>query len=140
MVPPSTYYIETSVWGSLAPRQPADRKRIVRHLLSVLDGNRGIGVISAVVLAEVNLASAADAAAIRRSLASWAPAAYPVTEAVETLARAYIAAGVLPERRQSDALHVAAATYYQTDYLVSWNHRHMTRPMKRLQFESVNRL
>jgi hypothetical protein len=46
----------------------------------------------------------------------------------------------LPEAREADALHVAAATCLQVDYLVSWNHRHMTRPMKRLQYESVNRL
>jgi hypothetical protein len=39
-----------------------------------------------------------------------------------------------------DALHVATATFFQLDYLVSWNHRHMTRPMKRVQYESVNRL
>jgi hypothetical protein len=59
---------------------------------------------------------------------------------MESLARAYIAAGVLPERRYADAMHVAAATCLQLDYLVSWNHRHMTRPLKRVQYESVNRL
>ena len=57
-----------------------------------------------------------------------------------SLATAYITAGVLPENREADALHVAAATSLQLDYLVSWNHRHMTRPMKRVQYESVNRL
>ena len=41
-------------------------------------------------------------------------------------------AGSVPRRRE-DALHVAAATCMSADYLVSWNHRHMTRPMKRLQ-------
>lgn len=64
----------------------------------------------------------------------------PITDEVEDLARAYIDAGVLPERRELDAVHVAVATCFQLDYLVSWNHRHMTRPMKRLQFESVNRI
>ena len=58
----------------------------------------------------------------------------------EALARAYIQSGALPSRRQTDALHVAVATFFQFDYLVSWNHRHMTRPMKRVQYESVNRL
>ncbi len=35
---------------------------------------------------------------------------------------------------------LAAATCYGDDYLVSWNHRHLTRPLKRLQYEAVNRL
>ena len=64
----------------------------------------------------------------------------PISDDIETLARAYIEASVLPEIREADALHVAAATCLQLDYLVSWNHRHMTRPMKRVQYESVNRL
>ena len=68
------------------------------------------------------------------------PTLHPISEAIEELARAYIGAGVLPEGREADALHVAAATCLQLDFLVSWNHRHMTRPKKRLQYESVNRL
>jgi hypothetical protein len=68
------------------------------------------------------------------------PKVLPITSEVESLARAYIEAGVLPERRETDAQHVAVATCFQLDYLVSWNHRHLTRPMKRLQYESVNRL
>ncbi len=55
MVTP-TVYIETSVWGSLAPRQPPDRKRIVQQLLSLLDGLRGLCVISDAVLEEIDLA------------------------------------------------------------------------------------
>lgn len=58
---------------------------------------------------------------------------------MESLVLAYIAAEVLPEGREADAMHVAAATCLQLDYLVSWNHRHMTRPKKRVQYEAVNR-
>jgi hypothetical protein len=47
---------------------------------------------------------------------------------------------VLPKRRQADAAHIAIATCLGLDYLVSWNHRHMTRPIKRVQYETVNRL
>jgi hypothetical protein len=135
-----TFYVETSVWGSLAPRQPADRKQVVLRLLRALDGVRGVCVISAGVLAEIASAPPADAATIRKHLAAVRPTVHPITEAVEDLARAYIAAGVLPQRREADALHVAAATCFGTSYLVSWNHRHMTRPSKRLQYEAVNRL
>jgi hypothetical protein len=65
---------------------------------------------------------------------------HSISDSMEFLAHAYIQAGVLPKTRDADALHVAAATCLELDYLVSWNHRHMTRPMKRLQYESVNRI
>jgi hypothetical protein len=55
MTPP-TFYLETSVWGSLAPRQPRDRKQVVQRLLQLLDGLRGIGLISRAVSVEIEAA------------------------------------------------------------------------------------
>jgi hypothetical protein len=93
-----------------------------------------------VVLAEVQDAAPADAAEIRRRIDATHHTVYPISEAMEALALTYIEAGILPEIREADAMHVAAATCLECDYLVSWNHRHMTRPMKRVQYEAVNRL
>jgi len=137
---PKTFYLETSVWGSLAPRQPRDRKQVVQRLLRLLDGVRGVSLLSIAVVAEIEAAPPAYFGAILEQLNRSKPEVLPITGEVESLARAYITAGVLPRRRETDAAHVAAATCFQLDYLVSWNHRHMTRPTKRLQYESVNRL
>lgn len=137
---PPTFYVETSVWGSLAPRQPRDRTQVVRRLLRLLDGVRGTCVISDVVLAEIAQAPHDEAARIQQRIDEVGPVVHTISDSMEALAQNYIEAGVLPESREADALHVAAATSLACDYLVSWNHRHMTRPMKRLQYESVNRL
>ena len=139
-MPVPTFYLETSVWGSLAPRQPRDRKQKVLQLLRLLDGVRGEGVISDVVLGEIAKAPADAADQILLHVDRKKLVVHRINEAMEALAQAYITAGVLPEGREADALHVAAATCLQLDYLVSWNHRHLTRPQKRLQYESVNRL
>src|SRR5437016_10563142 len=95
-----TVYVETSVWGSLAPRQPADRKRVVRRLLKLLDGTRAACVISDVVVEEIDQAPTGVADAIRHALASVQARFQPVTEAVITLATAYVAANILPKRRR----------------------------------------
>jgi hypothetical protein len=139
-MPGPTFYLETSVWGSLAPRQPRDRKQVVHRLLRLLDGVRGQGVITEVVLAEIHDAPPDEAGQILKHIDRVKPIIHGITDAMDSLARAYIVAGVLPEARREDARHVAAATCLQLDFLVSWNHRHMTRPMKRLQYESVNQL
>ncbi len=139
-MPAATCYIETSVWGSLAQRQPRDRKQAVQRLLRLLDGVRGAAVISRAVLIEIEAAPPEYSIPIAEAIKSLKPEVLPITSEVEDLARAYIEAGVLPQRRETDAQHVAVATCFHLDYLVSWNHRHMTRPMKRLQYESVNRL
>jgi hypothetical protein len=139
-MPVPSFYLETSVWGTLAPRQLRDRKQVVHQLLRLLGGVRGQCVISDVVIKEIMEAPDADAQQISKHIDLVRPLVKSIIEEMEVLAGAYIAAGVLPEGREADALHVAAATYLQLDYLVSWNHRHMTRPMKRLQYESVNQL
>jgi hypothetical protein len=136
----STFYLETSVWGSLAPHQPRDRTQVVHRLLRLLDGVRGKCVIGEVVLAEIHDAPEDEAREILHHINRVNPDVYTITDAMESLAQAYLMAGVLPESRRSDARHVAAATCLGADFLVSWNHRHMTRPRKRLQYELVNQL
>jgi predicted nucleic acid-binding protein len=137
---PPAFYIETSVWGSLASRQPRDRTHVVRRLLRLLDMELGVCVISEVVLAEIRQAPVDEAKRLRRKIEEADPVVYSINDAMKSLAHAYIEADILPKTRDADALHVAAATCLKLDYLVSWNHRHMTRPMKRLQYESVNRI
>src|SRR5260370_24699602 len=115
-----TFYLETSVWGSLAPRQPRDRKQVVHRLLALLDGVRGQCVISDVVLGEIIEAPSGDAEKIRSHIDRVHPLVHPLNEAIESLALAYIGACVLPEGSEADALHVAAATSLQLSFLVSW--------------------
>ena len=117
--------------------KPQDRKRIVRSLLDLLDGQRGVCVISTAVLEEVTAASLAVQDAIHRGFKHCPPELFFVTDYVKFLALGYISAGILPAQRRLDALHIAAATCHGHDFLVSWDHRHLTRPTKKLQFETL---
>ncbi|MEX2026422.1 MAG: hypothetical protein WEH44_03960 [Pirellulaceae bacterium] len=123
-MPPLTFYIETSVWGSLAPRQPRDRRQIVQRLVRLLDGIRGQAVISQAVIAEIENAPPRVRNPLRQQLQKVQPTVLPVTDEIEELVRAYIESKVLPPRRETDGIHVASATCFELDYLVSWNHRH----------------
>lgn len=133
-----TFYIETSVWGSLARRQPRDRKQAVLCLLRLLAGQQGTCVISKIVQDEVDAAPPADRETVHKWLEVLQPQILPLTESAHDLARSYLAFKVVPERRLADALHVAVATVYGMDFLVSWNHRHMTGSAKRREFQAVN--
>lgn len=139
-MPGPILYLETSVWGSLTARQPRDRKQVVHRLLRLLDGVRAQCVITEIVLAEIQRAPPEEAAIMLQHIVRVHPLVHAITDEMALLARAYVAAGVLPESRGEDALHVAASTCLQVDFLVSWNHRHITRPAKRLQYEAVNQL
>ena len=63
---------------------------------------------------------------------------YPVTDEMQQLASAYIAAGVYAEEMRPDALHVAAATLLRQDVLLSWNFRHLVNRRRRAAVVQVN--
>jgi hypothetical protein len=62
------------------------------------------------------------------------------TSALQTipLARALLATGALPARAQADAAHVAIAAAAKTDYLLTWNSRHLANAqiLRRLEAEA----
>jgi hypothetical protein len=65
-------------------------------------------VISDVVVREVNKAPKKEAEQINRIVDQARPIVYPISEEMESLARADFTAGILPEGRAADALHIAA--------------------------------
>ena len=59
------------------------------------------------------------------------------TSDVERLARRLIDAGLVPATVASDAVHIAIASVYGLDFLVTWNFKHIVNPhiRKRLRQE-----
>lgn len=134
-----TFYIETSVWGSLARRQGGDRRRLVERLVRLLDGSLAHPVISVVVTREIAQAPQEDAKALLGWLEKAQPLVLDVSAAALKLAACYIDSKVLPASRDDDATHIALATVNGLDYLVSWNHRHITGRRKREEYQQINR-
>lgn len=62
------------------------------------------------------------------------------TPEVETLARDYVARGVVPDAWIEDCRHVAAATVARADAIVSWNFRHIVKLDKIKGYNQVNLL
>ena len=61
-----------------------------------------------------------------------------VTPEMESLARAYVDAGVFTAVMFNDALHVAVAVLSRQDVLVSWNFRHLVNRRRRAMVNEVN--
>ncbi len=80
-----------------------------------------------------------DPEQVRRRLALLAslPRAAATAEAQE-LARLFLSTGCLPPKAARDAVHLAVATAIATDYLLTWNCRHLANAqiLKRLEREA----
>jgi predicted nucleic acid-binding protein len=57
---------------------------------------------------------------------------------IEVLARRYLEARIIPPDKIEDALHVAYATVYEVDFLLSWNFKHLANAFRETRFMAVN--
>jgi hypothetical protein len=62
----------------------------------------------------------------------------PVSEEVERLAGVYVSAGIIPNKYETDAFHIAAATVAGLDYIISLNFRHIVKHKTIIETEIIN--
>lgn len=60
-----------------------------------------------------------------------------VTSEVEQIVREYISRLLMPSDPSGDALHLALASYYECDFLVTWNCKHLANANK---FDNIARI
>lgn len=53
------------------------------------------------------------------------------------MSKEYISQGIIPKTKIGDALHVAIATVYEMEAIISWNNRHLANLGK---VEKINRV
>lgn len=62
----------------------------------------------------------------------------PFSVEADELAQAYLKAGVVTPKSETDAQHVALATVIRADAIVSWNFKHIVQLQKMKQYNRVN--
>lgn len=60
-------------------------------------------------------------------------------ETSEVLVQRYLEHGIVPERFEADAQHIALGTVAEVDIVVSWNFKHIVRFDKIRMFNAANR-
>ena len=60
----------------------------------------------------------------------------PVTQDAADLARVLVATGLVPSIASPDAVHIAIASVYEIDFLVTWNFKHIANPHIRERMRS----
>ena len=58
---------------------------------------------------------------------------------MESLAELYLAHGAIPVRQRDDAFHVAYATVFAMDILLSWNFKHLANVRRESLIAEINR-
>jgi len=131
-------YIDTSVLGGLTDREDARRLAVTRKLLKAIAAGKHEGIISNVVLEELEKAPELVRHDIRHGLRSVEFEVVAENEQSRTLFLEYVATRVVPVRFRNDLRHVSVAATAAADALVSWNFRHLVNVRTRRAVHAVN--
>lgn len=131
-------YLETSFFSACATtRTDVDSQSWKGRSLSWLKTQafRHEVFISAEVIAELSAPSyPSRAAALEFTVGI---ELLPIHDEVLALAQILVDQRVMPGPLKGDAIHVAVAAYHGTEYLLSWNVKHLANPRKRIHLAQI---
>lgn len=127
-------YVDTSVIGGCLDDEFADESNA---LLAMARDGKCILLISTLLLEEIRQAPEA-VKTIFETIPPERVETLRVIEEANRLRDEYLKAAVLGPSSAADALHVAMATVFHADMIVSWNFKHIVHFDKMRGFNAVN--
>jgi predicted nucleic acid-binding protein len=129
-------YLDTTIPSYLFALDSPARMQITQRFMRLIGNPAYELVISDVVLEEINRAAPNKRALLMEVVRDLR--VLPTIPPAKVLAEAYIDAGALPKSSFEDALHVALATLYNLDALISWNFGHLVNIRRAKAIATVN--
>lgn len=127
-------YIDTSVFGGYFDEEFAE---YTRPLFNRLKSNEFILLFSTVTQDELENAPE-KVRELVKSLKIESTEFLDTTDEAVDLATEYITEKVVGQTSFADCLHIALATIYRADFLVSWNFKHIVNVQRIRGYNSIN--
>jgi len=131
-------YIETSTISHAVSDQVPKFKEASLELFEMIKKDMYEASTSEVVIREINNAKEEKANQLMGVIKELDLERLEINKEIEALAEEYIKADLIPVKYIDDALHIAIATYYEMDAVVSYNFEHMVKWKTKHGVPSVN--
>ena len=135
---PLKVYLDTSIFNFLLTADEDDREITTKALNEIM--KIGALYISEVVIREINAAAEPKRSQLTDKISFYSPKLLLIDNETQSLAAKYIAEGVIPEKYADDARHIAIATVYGIEVIVSWNFEHIVKLKTRREVNGINLL
>ena len=133
-------YLDTSVPSFLFADDSPEKREVTVQFWDVLKMGLYDIVISDILLTEISRAKVPSSQELEDKLSEIILEIVSVNEDIFSLAQKYIDEGIIPQKYQDDALHIAIATYNEADALISWNFKHMVKLKTIRGVNGINRM
>jgi predicted nucleic acid-binding protein len=131
-------YLDTSVIGVLFDEEMPERIRITRELLNLIMEGKHVGVISDIVLEEIDLSPKELRQKLVNEIQKVPFQVIAEDENSADLLEIYEQENVIRKGARLDLRHLSVATVYGVDAVVSWNFRDIVNIRTRRAVHSVN--
>ena len=138
-MPKPRVYVETTIpnfYYDFRDSPAVTLRREATRLWWAEAGERYELVTSTFVHAELKAGNSA-AVSSRLQLVAGIPA-MKVPPVVDEIVETYLANKLMPSKPIGDAMHLALASYYECDLIVTWNCQHLANPNKAVHIERIN--
>lgn len=133
-------YLDTSVISHLkADDTPEKMQKTIKFWNYVIDGTYE-SYISELVIAEFNNCPEPKKSDIEVIIKTAPLVELDIDDEVIALANRYMEEGIFPNKYRDDAIHVAIASVFGCNVVVSWNFKHMVKIRTILGVNGINKL
>ena len=133
-------YLDTSVPSFLFADDSPEKREVTIQFWEILKLGLYEIVISDILLTEISRSETPSSQELENKLAEIVVEIISVNEDIFSLAQKYIEEGIIPQKYQDDALHIALAAYNGADALISWNFKHMVKLKTIRGVNGINRM
>ena len=130
-------YLETSIIGFLFAEEIEEKKSVTRKLFQEIKDKKFDAYISDLVLKELDFTKDEKKRKEMKKIVEDFHV-LKTTEQCNNLGLQYIKNKAIAQGAVSDAIHVAVATFYNLDIIVSWNLRHIVKVRTKMEVNSIN--
>ncbi len=131
-------YIDTSVLGGIFDIEDQKRVSTAKSFLQVANSEMYESYISLLTLEEITNAPTKIKEGLSSIVLESEFTPLEETEDSLELANIYVNEKVFPPRYRNDARHIAISVYYELDFVVSWNYKHMVNIIVKRLVNSIN--
>jgi len=133
-------YLDTSVISHLQADDVPEKMAKTLEFWEYLANEEYESYISELVIAEFNNCPEPKKSKLESMLQQTPLIELEVDDEVTALANRYMDEGLFPKRYRDDAIHVALASVYSCNVVVSWNFKHMVKIKTILGVNGINKL
>jgi predicted nucleic acid-binding protein len=131
-------YLDTSVLNFFYEKNDLEKANSTKELFREINKNKFLAFISDLVLREVKEAHASKKQKLLSLIKTYQLARLETTLECMTLTETYLEKNIFPSKYRDDALHIAIASVYDIDVVISWNLEHMVKLKTRREVRAIN--